>query len=205
MPMDYRSQIELPIAADHDKSPIRKQEFDQHGNGECHIQNDGLTGQMLVMTAVGPRMMTPKLNCQCGGSHYGCDCRITFDDNPPSPLADVVIRCYKNGDQLVPNAGTMLNTPAWTLECDDANTFFRFVPEKVFDCNLSQLNWYIIDNPAGNLSGTHQVIDGKRCFDLYADMTWHTSTSDYLMAGVGMTNTPYMPIHIRKVSPLDVV
>ena len=81
MPMDYRSQIELPIAAGHDKSPIRKQELDQHGNGECHIQNDGLTGQLLVMTAFGPRMMTPKIQCACGGSYYGCDCRIVFDDN----------------------------------------------------------------------------------------------------------------------------
>jgi len=82
MPMDYHSQIDLPVAADHDKSPIRKQELDQHSNGECHIQNDGQPNQMLVMTSMGPRMMFPKLNCMCG-SHYGCDCRIVFDDDPP--------------------------------------------------------------------------------------------------------------------------
>jgi hypothetical protein len=79
----YLSQIDLPIAADHVKSPIRKQEFDQHQNADLHIQNTGYIGQMLVMTAVGPRMMTPKLQCKCGGLHYGCDCRIVFDDNPP--------------------------------------------------------------------------------------------------------------------------
>ena len=81
MPMDFRSQIDLPVAAEHVKSPIRKQEFDQHLQSDLHIQNDGQLNQMLVMTSLGPRMMFPKLNCQCGGSYYGCDCRIVFDDN----------------------------------------------------------------------------------------------------------------------------
>jgi len=81
--MDYRSQIDLPIPANHDKSPIRKQEFDQHLQGDLHIQNDGQLNQMLVMTSLGPRMMFPKLNCQCDMSYYGCDCRIVFDDDPP--------------------------------------------------------------------------------------------------------------------------
>ena len=84
MPTIHYTQIDLPIAANHPKSPMRKQEFDQHRNDELHIQNDGLPGQMLVMTAFGPRMMTPKLLCKCNVSHYGCDCRIVFDDNPPT-------------------------------------------------------------------------------------------------------------------------
>jgi len=71
MPMDYRSQIDLPVAASHEKSPVRKQELDQHGSSELHIQNDGLTGQLLVMTSLGPRLMFPKLNCKCD-SH----CRV---------------------------------------------------------------------------------------------------------------------------------
>jgi len=83
MPLDFRSQIELPSPAEVPKSPIRKQEFDQHKSADLHIQNDGLLDQMLVMTAVGPRLMTPKLRCQCNDSHYSCDCRIVFGDNPP--------------------------------------------------------------------------------------------------------------------------
>jgi hypothetical protein len=85
--MDFRSQMELPAPAVNPKSPIRKQEFDNHTNTDRHIRNDGLTGQMLVMTAAGPCMMTPKLQCPCDESHYGCDCRIVFDDNPPLPDA----------------------------------------------------------------------------------------------------------------------
>ena len=201
--MDYRSQIELPIAANHAKSSIRKQEFDQHHDGDQHIQNDGLPGQMLVMTAIGPRMMTPKLQCVCGGSHYGCDCRIVFDDTPPSLPADVSIRCFKNGNLEVPVDDTISlpNIPGWTLESGDYSTFFRFVPEKVFDGDLSQLNWSIVDNIAGNLSGTHQMIGGKRCFDLYADMTVYPSLDDHLMAGVGSTMTGMMRLQLRRTTP----
>ena len=78
-PIIFPDQIELPIAAAHDKSPFRKQEWDNHANTELHIQNNGSLNQMLVMTAMGPRMMMPKLTCACGG-HYGCNCRIVFDD-----------------------------------------------------------------------------------------------------------------------------
>ena len=147
MPMDYRSQIELPIAANYDKSPIRKQEFDDHAQCEQHIQNDGQPNQMLVMTAVGPRMMTPKLNCQCGGSHYGCDCRIVFDENPP-PSVDVMIRCYKGGVTPVPNEATVPNCHTWTLNFMTASAdFFRLVPIKVYDLALDELVWYSPDLP----------------------------------------------------------
>ena len=80
----FASQIDLPVAADHEKSPIRKQEFDSHLDSEQHIQNDGVVNQMLVMTAVGPRMMTPKVTCD-GFDHlrYSCECNIFFDDTPP--------------------------------------------------------------------------------------------------------------------------
>ncbi|MCL2118675.1 MAG: hypothetical protein FWH27_09655 [Planctomycetaceae bacterium] len=200
MAMDFRSPLDLSVAADHAKSPIRKQEFDQHCNSELHIQNDGLADQMLVMTAVGPRMMTPKLRCQCDGSHYGCDCRIVFDDNPPPPAADVIIRCFKNGNLEVLNESNVLNIPAWTLEYGDVSTFFRFVPEKVFTADLSQLNWAIVDNVAHNLNGTHQVIGGKRCFDLYFDMDSHSHFTDSLVTGAGGTSTGMMPIHIRKTT-----
>jgi len=145
--MDYRSQIELPVAANHAKSPIRKQEFDQHGNGECHIQNDGLTGQMLMMTATGPRMMTPKLQCACGGSHYGCDCRIVFDDHPPLPV-DVMLRCYRNGVSLIPNESTIPNCHTWTLSVPASiPDFFRIVPVRVYDLPLDTLVWHSPDFP----------------------------------------------------------
>jgi hypothetical protein len=108
MPINFYSQIELPIAADNNKSPIRKQELDNHTLSDLHIQNAGSLDQILVMTAVGPRMMTPRLTCSCGGGHYGCDCRIVFDD--PVPLDDVTIHCYKNGTVFVPNESTTRNT-----------------------------------------------------------------------------------------------
>ena len=196
--MDFRSQIELPTAASSNKEAIRKQEFDQHGNSDLHIQNDGLLDQMLVMTAVGPRLMTPRLRCNCNDSHYSCDCRIVFDDNPPLPAADVVIRCLKNGITPVPDEGTIHNTPAWTLEYDGPGTFFRFVPEKVFNCDLSQLNWAIIDNVVFSLSGTYQLIGGKRCFDVHFDGSTYTPFDDYLVTGVGSTWTNMMRIRIRK-------
>ena len=147
MPMDYRSQIDLPVAANHDKSPIRKQEFDQHLQSDLHIQNDGQLNQMLVMTSLGPRMMFPKLNCQCDMSYYGCDCRIVFDDNP-SPSVDVMIRCYKGGTTPVMNESTVPNCHTWTLNFVTASAdFFRLVPIKVYDLPLDQLVWYSPDLP----------------------------------------------------------
>jgi hypothetical protein len=207
MPLDFRSQMDLPIAADHEKSPIRKQELDDHANAELHIQNDGLLGQMLVMTSLGPRMMFPKLHCKCDDSHYGCDCRIVFDDDPPPTAADVVIRCYKNGDQLVPNESHLLNVPAWTLEFEEvgfAGTFFRFVPEKVFDCDLSQLEWYIGNIGSSHLGYYYRQIDGKRCFDVAWAGDVSTPVDDYLVAGDGQTLSTWterMRITIKKVSP----
>ena len=111
MPMDYRSQIELPIAAEHDKSPIRKQELDDHTQCDQHIQNDGLTGQLLVMTSMGPRMMFPKLNCKCD-SHYGCDCRIVFGDDPSisgNPGDVVQVACGSNATHFLLRNGEVWN------------------------------------------------------------------------------------------------
>jgi hypothetical protein len=87
-PIVYDSQIELPIAADDNKSPIRNQEFDVHTGSDRHIQNTGLPGQMLVMTTSGPKMMFPKITCDGLHGGYGCHCDVTFDDDP-SPVPSV--------------------------------------------------------------------------------------------------------------------
>ena len=188
MPLDFRSQMDLPIAADHEKSPIRKQELDDHTNAELHIQNDGLLGQMLVMTAVGPRMMTPKLRCQCDGSHYGCDCRITFDDNPPPPV-DVILRCYRNGIALIPNESGAPNCHTWTLSVMAAiPDFFRLVPVKVYDLPLDQLVWYSPDLPPEWFIPTSY--NGVNCVDIHSfhagDMDIHVSVRNL----AGTTGTP---------------
>ena len=163
-PAIYLSQIDLPIAAGHAKSPIRKQEFDRHRNAELHIQNDGLPGQMLVMTAFGPRMMTPKLQCQCDDSRYGCDCHIVFDDTPP-PTSDVIIRCLRTGISIVPNESNFPNCHTWTLNYTFHYEFFRLVPVKVYDLPLDQLIWHAPDLPP-ECCVAH-VFGGANCIDIY--------------------------------------
>ena len=214
MAMDFRSPLDLPVAADHAKSPIRKQEFDLHCNSELHIQNDGLADQMLVMTAVGPRMMTPKLRCQCDGSHYGCDCRIVFDDNPPKPPANVVIRCFKNGvEEILPtgyrfNEATGENDPAWTLEYMNSGDFYRFIPDKIFDWDLDPMdhNWYFMPDMIG-ISGTESLVDGKRVYDVKRTAVHNNVITGHIAVHNEQAGHQYvfMPVTILKYSPQDVV
>jgi hypothetical protein len=121
-----------------------------------------------------------------------------YDDLPPQPDADVVIRCFKNGVIEVPNEGTIINIPNWTLEYDHATTFFRFVPDKVFDCDLSQLFWAIVDNTAASLSHEIRLVGGKRICDLYYDMAAYTPFDDFLVTGVGTKLTNMMRVRIVK-------
>jgi hypothetical protein len=135
MPINFYSQIELPIAADNNKSPIRKHELDNHLQSDLHIQNAGYIDQMLVMTAVGPRMMTPRLTCSCGGGHYGCDCRIVFEEPPQPPTWDhcipinwsVDLSIQKNGAGTITTIDWMFRSiygnksdPDYASYCADA-------------------------------------------------------------------------------------
>ena len=85
MPMDFRSQIELPIAAEDLKSPVRKQELDDHCISAKHIVS-GVIGQLCVMTSQGPKMMFARVQCSGDtGSHYASPCFLVYNDTPPQP------------------------------------------------------------------------------------------------------------------------
>ena len=190
MPMDYCSQIELPIAANHEKSPIRKQEFDQHSGGELHIQNDGLPGQMLVMTAIGPRMMTPKLQCACGGAHYGCDCRIVFDDHPPisgNPRDVIQVACGLNATHFL-----LRNGEVWNCGSNDYTQLGRAVSSGHWQTsNLGQVTG-LPPIPAVHIAATN-----TRLFVLLANgevwfcgdgSGWSTLHQHVLFTGVSIKN-----------------
>ena len=193
-PIIYSNQIDLPVAADHEKSPIRKQEFDSHLDSEQHIQNDGAVNQMLVMTAVGPRMMTPKVTCD-GFDHlrYSCECSIFFDDKPDSDFQFIVL---KNNIQDISDIG-QLNNPSFRLTFDNTSDYFRFIPIKVYDYDLSQLTYAIADNTLGTLSGISQLVDGKIVFDLSASSV----NKDYTdIIAIGIAGRPFCYISIQLLT-----
>ena len=187
----YNSQIDLPVAADHEKSPIRKQEFDSHIDSEQHIQNDGAVNQMLVMTAVGPRMMTPKVTCDgFDYLHYSCECNIFFDDTPDADFQFIVL---KNNIQDVPDVG-QLNYPSFRLTFDSTSDYFRFIPVKVYDCDLSQLTYSIVDNTAASMIGVQHLIDGKSVYDFSLDRIGK-HFNDAIV--IGIVGRPYYYISIE--------
>lgn len=203
-PIAFPSQIELPIPADDNKSPVRQAELTAHVNSPLHIQNDGLLGQILVMTASGPRMMYAKVNClTCpGGSYYtgtGCDCRFIYDDQAPEAEPEFVIRCFKNGTVEVPNEGTA-EVPAWTLEWSSVSTFFRFVAYRFYDLDLSQVGWTVVDNVASLLFTSEQLVSGRKVCDLSINSLPKYDFVDYIVARVGSQLTRMMTINIKKTS-----
>lgn len=190
----YRSQIELPIDADHEKSPIRNRELVTHIDSEKHIQNDGLLNQLLVMTAAGPRMMTPKVTCDgFDDLRYSCECNIFFEDRPD---ADVQFIVLKNNVQNVPDVGQH-NHPSFNLAFDNTSDFFRFIPVRVNDYDLSQLTYTVVDNTPGNFSGVSSLIDGKMVFDLSTD-SLIKNYSDII--AVGVVGRPFCFITIQLVA-----
>ena len=65
--IEFKSQIELPIAAESEKNAVRKQEFDAHANSNLrHLPPGGLIGQVVVMMATGLTWKFPKVVCGCG-------------------------------------------------------------------------------------------------------------------------------------------
>jgi hypothetical protein len=65
--IEFKSQNELPVAADSDKNAVRKQEYDSHvANNVRHLPPGGQVGQVLVMTASGLAWKYPKIACSCG-------------------------------------------------------------------------------------------------------------------------------------------
>jgi len=78
--MDFGNQIELPAAANQEKSPIRKKEFDAHVNNTVvHLPENGEAGQFLVMTSNGPRWVWVTIT-GCPGN-YDSGCRIEIAEN----------------------------------------------------------------------------------------------------------------------------
>ena len=199
--MDFYSQIELPIPANHEKSPIRKQEFDQHQSGDQHIQNDGLTGQMLVMTAFGPRMMTPKIQCACGGSHYDCDCRIVFDDDQPPPFIQpdttgiTPVRCFRNGQYELPNESEIPGEVLWTLDYTSSTNYFLFVPPRQY---AQGTTWEITGDTENKLIHSFQMIEGRICMFLRHDGLAVTPFDAWIVWSDGVESHT-MQIHITGV------
>ena len=76
----FLSQLELPVAANHPKSSIRKQEFDAHAEDQIlHLPENGEVGQFLAMTPQGPRWVWITIR-GCPGN-YGTGCRIEIMEN----------------------------------------------------------------------------------------------------------------------------
>jgi alpha-tubulin suppressor-like RCC1 family protein len=158
-------------------------------------------------------MMTPKLQCQCGASHYGCDCRIVFDDTPPKPPANVVIRCFKNGvEEILPtgyrlNEATGENDPAWTLEYMNVGDFYMFVPEKVFDWDLDPMDysWYFMPYMSG-ISMTESIVSGKRVYEIMRTASHNNAITGNITVNNEQAGQQYvsMPVTILKYSPRDV-
>lgn len=196
----YSSQIDLPFAADHAKSPIRKQEFDSHVDSEIHIQNNGVNGQMLVMTAVGPRMMTPKVTCSCGGGHYGCESRVVFDNTAPKPLNIVCTKVFRGVTYPVTNEGTSEN-PTWTLEYEDVSTYFEFDPVSVYDCDPMYVDWTLANTPAGNMTTleNRSAVDGRNRLRVWYNMLGVTPFDITLRVGIGRLVSPNMLLRIKKI------
>jgi hypothetical protein len=202
MPIIFPDQLDLPIAADHDKSPIRKQEWDNHANAELHIQNDGLPDQMLVMTATGPRMMTPKLTCACGGGHYGCECRVVFDDLPPKPLNIICSKTWRGVTQVVENEGTSAN-PAWTLDYEDVSTYFEFDPVSVYECNPVNVRWTLTNTPANNMRMVeypYAGVNGRNYMRLWYDMLGTPPFDVDVKVGISPISSPNMRLRIRRIN-----
>ena len=75
--IEFKSQIELPIAAESEKNAVRKQEFDSHVNSNLrHLPPGGLIGQVVVMTATGMAWKWPHVVCGCGTG------KISFETAP---------------------------------------------------------------------------------------------------------------------------
>jgi len=74
--IEFKSQIELPVAAESEKNAVRKQEFDAHVNSNLrHLPPGGLIGQVVVMTTTGLAWKFPKVVCGCGTG------KISFQEN----------------------------------------------------------------------------------------------------------------------------
>jgi len=123
-----------------------------------------------VMTSMGPRMMFPKLNCKCD-SHYGCDCRIVFDDDLPPPFipptpGTTPIRCLRNGQYELTNESEISGEVLWTLDYTSSGRYFLFVPPGTYAPGTT---WEIIGDTENKLIRTFQMIDGKVCMFLQYD------------------------------------
>ena len=82
--IEFKSQIELPVAAESEKNAVRKQEFDSHANSNLrHLPSGGLIGQVVVMTATGMAWKFPKVVCGCGTG------KISFQENVQAALQGV--------------------------------------------------------------------------------------------------------------------
>ncbi|MDR1493058.1 MAG: hypothetical protein LBT05_10095 [Planctomycetaceae bacterium] len=75
--ISFDNQIELPVAAQSNKSPVRKLEFDAHSdNINLHLPFGGEAGQIPVMTKNGLCWGTPVIR-GCSGI-YGYSCTLDF-------------------------------------------------------------------------------------------------------------------------------
>ena len=191
-PVIYANQLELPVAAEHEKSAIRKQEFDDHVRNVPHLLDPGLPDQMLVMTAVGPKMMYPVIRCSGSWLPYGCAGMVIYDD---TPLASFAFAASKNNIEDIPDFG-MLNTPSFHLSYSSTNDFFRFIPIVVEDYDLSQLTYTLVDNTSAHLTGVPRLIAGKMVFDLYVDML--VQIFDTIAVGAPGKNSLLISVMINK-------
>ena len=191
-PVVYANQLELPVAAEHEKSAVRKQEFDDHVRNVPHLLNPGLPDQMLVMTAVGPKMMYPVTRCSGSSLPYGCTGTVIYDDDP---LAFFAFAVSKNNIVDIPDYG-MLNTPSFRLSYSSTNDFFRFTPIVVEDHDLSQLTYTLVDNTAAHLTGIPRLIAGKMVFDLYVDTL--VQIFDTIAVGAPGRNSRLISIMINR-------